>query len=82
MRILLIYPPPWKIPAPGDIPDGSGEGPYEGWTPANRFGLDEMRMPYGLLSLAAQARRSGHKVTLVNLYAYVWRDIEVLIKKK
>ncbi|MBW1961907.1 MAG: radical SAM protein [Deltaproteobacteria bacterium] len=81
MRILLLYPPPWKIPAPGEAPDISGEGPYEGWTSQIQFGQDELRMPYGLMSLAAQAKRSGYKVTLLNLYLFAWRDIEQLMKK-
>lgn len=79
MRILLLYPPPWKIPRPGENEIPSGEGPYEGWTEENRFGCDEMRTPYGLLSIAAQAKRAGHHVMVLNIYPFAWKDIEKII---
>jgi len=81
MRILLLYPPPWKIPTHGEDPDQTGEGPYKGWTPENRIGGDEMRMPYGLLSLAAQAKQAGHDVTLLNLYGFSWRNVTKIIRR-
>ena len=80
MRIVLLYPPPWKIPAPGEEPDQSGEGPPKDWEPEKRFGGDEVATPYGLLSLAAQAIRAGHDVTLFNIYLFAWRDITDLIR--
>ncbi len=79
MRIVLIYPPPWKIAAPGQDPD-QREGPHPGWKPGEGFGGDEMITPYGLLSLAAQAKRAGHEVTLLNLYAFSWRDVTKIVR--
>ncbi|MFH1148486.1 MAG: radical SAM protein [Pseudomonadota bacterium] len=81
MRVILIYPPPWKIPAQDDIPDDSGEGPPAGWDPAKGLDLDAMTIPYGLLSLAAQVRDAGHEVIVLNLYDYTWRDITEVIHK-
>jgi radical SAM superfamily enzyme YgiQ (UPF0313 family) len=80
MRILLLNPPPWKIPAPGEEADPSGEGPPEGWSPERRFDGDEVVIPYGLLSLAAQALRAGHDVKVFNAYVFAWRDITDLIR--
>jgi len=31
MRIALIYPPPWKIAAPGEPADTHGDGPPTGY---------------------------------------------------
>lgn len=81
MRILLIYPPPWKIPYPGEAPDQSGEGPYKGWSPDIPFSLDEIQIPYGLLTLAAQAKRAGHDVSVLNFYTFSWKDIEKILQK-
>ena len=61
MRIVMIYPPPWKIAAPGDPLYPPGEGP-----PKGREGMvldgDFIEAPYGTLSLAAQAKKAGHDV--------------------
>lgn len=81
MRILLLYPPPWKIPAPGQEPDTDGEGPPRKWNSESRFCGDELTIPYGLLTLAAQAKRAGHRVTVLNLYAFCWKDVEELIRR-
>ena len=80
MRIVLLYPPPWKIPAAGAAPEASGDGP-----PPDAAGLDMegdfATAPYGLLSLAAQAMRAGHEVKVFNLSASPWPDVEALIRR-
>jgi radical SAM superfamily enzyme YgiQ (UPF0313 family) len=75
MRIVLLYPPPWKIPAPGEEPDCSGEGPPSNWHASCSFDGDTLHIPCGLLSLAAQVRHAGHEVTVLNLYTFAWRDV-------
>jgi radical SAM superfamily enzyme YgiQ (UPF0313 family) len=75
MRIVLLYPPPWKIPAPGEEPDCSGEGPPLQVNFCCPFDGDTLHIPCGLLSLAAQARHAGHEVTVLNLYTFSWRDV-------
>ena len=82
MKIILIYPPCWKIAATGESPYPPGEGPYEGWQPGTPFDGDELRAPYGLLSLAAQAKRAGHDVEVWNLYAFPWKEIVALVQQK
>jgi radical SAM superfamily enzyme YgiQ (UPF0313 family) len=80
MRIALLYPPPWKIPARGEarLP------PNEGGPPADfREGdldADFFQTPYGLFSLGAQAQRAGHQVKVLNLSAYPWSDVERVIE--
>jgi radical SAM superfamily enzyme YgiQ (UPF0313 family) len=81
MRILLLYPPPWKIPAPGQEPDPHGEGPPRHWGAESRFCGDELTLPYGLLTLAAQAKRAGHEVTILNLYAFAWQDVAEIVNR-
>jgi len=75
MRILFLYPPPWKIPAQGEESDQSGEGPPESLSPGFRFEGDEVTVPYGLLTLAAQSKRAGHDVLLLNIFMFAWRDL-------
>jgi radical SAM superfamily enzyme YgiQ (UPF0313 family) len=80
MRIALIYPPPWKISAPGEEPDRSGDGPPgPRLISANVEEGDFLEVPQGVLSLAAQAIRAGHDVTVLNLSNFAWRDVEVVI---
>jgi radical SAM superfamily enzyme YgiQ (UPF0313 family)/tetratricopeptide (TPR) repeat protein len=74
-RVVLIYPPPWKIPSaqetlPNDRfapPRDVGERALDG---------DFATIPYGLLTIAAEARRAGHEVTVLNLSTTAWRDVE------
>jgi radical SAM superfamily enzyme YgiQ (UPF0313 family) len=81
MKIVLLYPPRWKIAPLGESPYPPGEGPYEGWQPGTPYDGDEIRAPYGLLSLAAQAIRAGHQVETYNLYAYPWPEIVALLRR-
>ena len=53
MRIALLYPPPWKIPAPGEAPDTSGDGPPADYREGD-LDPDFHQTPYGLYSLGAQ----------------------------
>lgn len=78
MRIALVYPPPWKIAASGErgfgrdgAPDGYREGDLDG---------DFYQVPYGLLTIAAQATRAGHRVKLLNLSSFAWDEVERVIR--
>jgi anaerobic magnesium-protoporphyrin IX monomethyl ester cyclase len=82
MRILLIYPPPWKIPAPGQQPDEAGEGPPQGIDSAALLSGDILHIPCGLLSLASQAKRAGHSVEVLNLFTFDWDRIIRIIKAR
>ena len=74
MRVALIYPPPWRIPSPGEPPD-SRDGPPPDFS-ASDLDADFYQIPYGLLTLAAQARAFGHQVKVINLASYPWCDVE------
>jgi anaerobic magnesium-protoporphyrin IX monomethyl ester cyclase len=78
MRIALIYPPPWKIPARGEPPPPRGEGPPEEYREGD-LDPDFYQTPYGLFSLGAQAIRAGHQVKVLNLSAYPWSRVEDVI---
>jgi len=71
MRIALVYPPPWKIPEPGQAPDPRGEGPPKGFQPTD-LDADFFQMPYGMLTLAAMVRKAGHQAKVVNLSGFSW----------
>ena len=65
MRIALLYPPPWKISAPGEPrlapADGGPPSDYQ----EGDLDADFFQTPYGLLSLGAQALRAGHQVKVL-----------------
>jgi radical SAM superfamily enzyme YgiQ (UPF0313 family) len=73
MRIALIYPPPWKLPAPGERAGADVDGPPEGHE--GFIDADFFQMPYGMLCLAAEARRAGHAVKVLNLSALPWVEV-------
>lgn len=75
MRVALLYPPPWKLAAAGEPPPRGGEGPPSGWREGD-LDADFHQIPYGLLSLAAQAERAGHRVVVLNLSASPWCEVE------
>jgi radical SAM superfamily enzyme YgiQ (UPF0313 family) len=79
MRIALLYPPPWKIPAPGEAPDPH-DGPPAGYRDGD-LDADFYQTPYGLFSLGAQALRAGHQVKVLNLSAFAWRRVDEVIAK-
>lgn len=78
MRIALLYPPPWKIPMPGEAPDLEGDGPPAEYAPGD-LDADFFQTPYGLFALGAQALRAGHAVKVYNLSAFGWRRVEEVI---
>ncbi len=79
VRIALLYPPPWKIPAPGAPPDPSGDGPPLDFR-AGDLDADFYQTPYGLFALGAQAVRAGHRVRVLNLSAFEWPRVEAAIR--
>jgi anaerobic magnesium-protoporphyrin IX monomethyl ester cyclase len=78
MRIALLYPPPWKIPAPGEQP-ASSDGPPADYR-AGDLDADFHQTPYGLFSLGAQALRAGHSVKVINLSAFPWGRVEEVLR--
>lgn len=77
MRVVLLYPPPWKIPEAGEAADPI-DGPPDGFHPDD-LDPDFHQTPYGLFSLGAQALRAGHQVKVLNLSGYSWqRTLQVL----
>jgi radical SAM superfamily enzyme YgiQ (UPF0313 family) len=79
LRVALIYPPPWKIPAEGQAPDPVN-GPPSDFQPGD-LDADFFQIPYGLLSLAAQARAKGHTVKILNLSGYSWEATESTLRR-
>jgi radical SAM superfamily enzyme YgiQ (UPF0313 family) len=78
MRAVLIYPPPWKIAAPGEPADETGDGPPKGYREGD-LDPDFHQTPYGLFSLGAQAIRAGHAVKILNLSAFAWSRVEEVV---
>lgn len=78
MRIALVYPPPWKLAAPGEAPFGSGEGPPASYQDGD-LDADFHQIPHGLLALGAAALRAGHQVKVLNLSAFPWRRVEEVL---
>jgi radical SAM superfamily enzyme YgiQ (UPF0313 family) len=79
MRIALLYPPPWKIAAPGEVVDFGADGP----PPEYRDGdldADFHQTPYGLFALGAQAMRAGHAVKVLNLSAFAWSRVDEILR--
>ena len=79
MRIALLYPPPWKIPAPGEARPAPAEGGPPSDYQEGDLDADFFQTPYGLLSLGAQALRAGHQVKVLNLSAFAWSRVEEVI---
>jgi radical SAM superfamily enzyme YgiQ (UPF0313 family) len=79
MRIALLYPPPWKIPAPGQPPEAGLDGPPPDHREGDLDG-DFYQTPYGLFSLAAEALRAGHRAKVLNLSSYPWARVEEVIR--
>jgi radical SAM superfamily enzyme YgiQ (UPF0313 family) len=79
MQIVLLHAPPWKIPSPGEPRDPTDGPPSNHPSPAISD-ADFRTIPYGLLSLAAQALRAGHQVAVFNLASFPWRDVTLLVE--
>ncbi|MEM9692947.1 MAG: radical SAM protein [Myxococcota bacterium] len=75
MKVALIYPPPWKIAGPDEACDYGDEGPPPDYRPGDLDG-DFYQLPYGLLSLGAQAMAAGYDLRILNLSSYRWTDVE------
>jgi hypothetical protein len=75
VRIVLLYPPPWTLSRPVPGKAQADMGPPK----AQTFGGDEITMPQGLMSIAAQVKWADNRVTLLNLYAFMWREITEII---
>ncbi len=80
MRVALLYPPPWKLPRQGTLPDPE-HGPPEEFRSGD-LDADFYQLPYGLMSLAAQCSAAGHEVTLLNLSAFDWETVEEVIQRQ
>ena len=78
MKIALIYPPPWKITAPGDDADYGREGPPVGYQEGD-LDPDFHQTPYGLCTLGANAIRAGHLVKVLNFSGFSWKRVEEVI---
>jgi radical SAM superfamily enzyme YgiQ (UPF0313 family)/Flp pilus assembly protein TadD len=78
LRIVLIYPPPWRIPPPRDVSSGMPFGPPRGGHGSSLTG-DFKTIPFGLLSIAAQAMRAGHDVRVFNLSVCSWEEVVTTI---
>jgi anaerobic magnesium-protoporphyrin IX monomethyl ester cyclase len=78
MRIVLLYPPPWKLAEPGEAAVSGFDGPPPGYQEGD-LDPDFHQIPYGLLSLGAQAARGGHQVKIYNLSAFSWARVEAVI---
>jgi radical SAM superfamily enzyme YgiQ (UPF0313 family) len=78
MRIALLYPPPWKIPMPGEARDATGDGPPAEYMEGD-LDQDFFQTPYGLFALGAQALRAGHQVKVMNLSGFAWKRVEEVI---
>jgi anaerobic magnesium-protoporphyrin IX monomethyl ester cyclase len=79
VRIALIYPPPWKIPASGEAADATGDGPPSDYRPGD-LDADFFQTPYGLFSLGAQALRAGHQVKVLNLSGFSWSKVDEVVR--
>lgn len=80
MRVILIHPPPWQIPLPDQDTSGFIFPPPVGDQGIKIIDLDYLSIPYGLLSLAAQARKAGHRVAVLNMSNFLWDTVEDVIK--
>jgi radical SAM superfamily enzyme YgiQ (UPF0313 family) len=79
MRVALLYPPPWKIPAPGEPADFGRDGPPTDYRDGD-LDADFHQTPYGLFALGAQAMRAGHSVKVINLSAYPWARVDEVLR--
>ena len=79
MKIALLYPPPWKIAAPGEAEFPPGQGP-PGEFRRGDLDADFFQLPYGLLTLGAEAVRAGHRVKVLNLSSFAWPEVERVVR--
>jgi anaerobic magnesium-protoporphyrin IX monomethyl ester cyclase len=80
MKVLLIYPPPWKIVGNGEPPVPLGEGAPAEFIEGD-LDADFFQTPYGLFTLASEAMTRGHQVKVVNLSSYRWSEVCEILRK-
>ena len=80
MKIALLYPPPWKVAAPGEAIDYGEAGAPPEFRPGD-LDADFYQIPYGLLSLGAQAIRAGHQVKVLNLSNYAFSEASRVVRE-
>lgn len=80
LRIALIYPPPWQIHSPDESHLGMPFGPPTEKI-SHELNGDFQTIPYGLLTLAAQAKAAGYDVHIYNLSTSSWQDVVTLISQ-
>ncbi|MFZ2949528.1 MAG: cobalamin-dependent protein, partial [Desulfuromonadaceae bacterium] len=78
LKIVLIYPPPWQILQPGEVASGTLFDAPKDWN-ATDLNEDTQIITYGLMTIAAQAKRAGHDVTIHNLSSTPWQEVVTLI---
>ncbi len=78
MKVALLYPPPWKIAEPGEPPFPPGQGPPAEFRDGD-LDADFYQLPYGLLTLGAEAVQAGHRVKVFNLSSFTWSRVEQAI---
>jgi len=81
MRIVLIYPPPWQIPQPGESPQKYKVRAPQGIDLSACLNGDILNIPQGLLSLAAQEKDRGNEVEVLNLFTFPWSNIEEIMTR-
>ncbi len=79
MKVALLYPPPWKIAETGQPDFPPGEGPPADFRDGD-LDADFYQLPYGLLTLAAEAVEAGHRVKVFNLSAFSWSRVEQAVR--
>ncbi|HVU05027.1 MAG TPA: radical SAM protein [Polyangiaceae bacterium] len=79
MRVVLLYPPPWKIPAPGAPADFGKDGPPAEYREGD-LDADFHQTPYGLFALGAAVVRAGHAAKIYNLSAFSWEKVEEIVR--
>jgi len=76
MKICLLHLPDWNVLSykknETEKQLNSGKKP--------KIDGDFATMPYGLLMLAAQARRKGHEVLIYNLSCYPWDELSTILR--
>jgi anaerobic magnesium-protoporphyrin IX monomethyl ester cyclase len=80
MKVALLYPPPWKIAAPGQERFPEGEGPPADYVDGD-LDADFFQIPYGLLTLAAEATSRGHQVRVLNLSAIAYDEVVEVVRR-
>ncbi len=78
LRIMLIYPPPWQIASSGEVLLGMPFGAPRDESD-REVNEDFKIITYGLLTIAAQAKRAGYDVSVYNLSACPWQEVVALI---